>query len=141
MHGRIVYNEGVGQMNRSELKGVVMNAKQKNTVMENATICLYGNRDIGFGWLAVYGGECYGNGEAKEGRGCTECVFQACDALVKAGATGNVEIYNPGATMMATANVNRPGYYGNLKWGPAKVWVIGVEEIEEAAARCAAERV
>lgn len=114
-----------------------MKATKKNPV-ENATVCLYGNRDIGFGWLAVYCGECYGDGEAKAGRGCTDCVFQACESLEKAGATGNVEIYNPGATMMATADVRRPGYYGNLKWGPAKVWVLGVEEIAEEAARQAA---
>lgn len=97
-------------------------------------ICLYGTATHGHGWLAQHGREVLGNGELREGRGLTDCVFAACEALEKAGANGDVEVYAPGGERMAITKISRPGYYGNLKWGPAKVWVLDADQLAEEAA-------
>lgn len=99
----------------------------------NATICLYGNWDIGFGYIAVLGDKTFGDGEPVKFRSCTDCVWLACEELIAAGFDGLVEIYAAGGERRAVSHVRKVGYFGNLKWERAEPLVIQMVDILAAA--------
>lgn len=115
-----------------------------NTIV--AEICLYGNGILGCGsgFIATIldnrrnNGEAnpqYGNGEPVAGYTHTQALWAACDAVRRAGYQfGKVWVYQPGGMMKAVADLNHPGYYGDLKWQAAEVYGISVERLLEAAA-------
>lgn len=101
-----------------------------------AEIYLYGTNKIGFGWLASYRGQILGDGEPKAGRSCTETVWDACDSLRvaiqandggKAGAFGLATVFAPGGQHEGEIEIGRPGYYGDIEWRAARVYVVDVE--------------
>lgn len=47
--------------------------------------------------------------------------------------TGKVRVFMSGGRRMAETSVSRPGYFGELKWVPAEMYTISVEEILAAA--------
>ncbi len=102
-----------------------------------AEICLYGNGafDVGYGWLArLADGTLLGDGEPRPTVMKTDCIFRACDAISATGLTGGlVRVFSPGGGMMADTDLNHPGYFGDLKWQPATVYVVTAEQIEAAA--------
>lgn len=113
-------------------------AKSQKVVAE---ICLYGTTQHGAGWLArTSDGALLGDGELRQGRSFTEAVWLACDAVLRVyGAcggrprNGKVRVFAPGGERMADADINHPGYYGDLKWQSATVLEISAEAIEAAA--------
>lgn len=108
-----------------------------------AEICLYGNgpTGCGAGWLArLADGSLLGDGEPKAGRSFTEAVFQACDHVLRAyGACGGrprtaiVRVFASGGERMADTDARHPGYFGDLKWQPATVYVIEAADLNAAA--------
>lgn len=98
-------------------------------------VCLYGNSTAGAGWIAArpgFAGPTLGDGELNSGRSFTTAVFQACDALVRSGATGKAVVYAPGGERKATIDLSRPGWYGDLQWMAADVMLISAEDLEAA---------
>jgi len=66
----------------------------------------------------------------------TEALWLACAALREAGIQKGkiaVHIQVGEAGLMAAADVNHPGYFGDLKFGPGPVYVISGAELEAAA--------
>src|SRR4051812_13804456 len=103
--------------------------KRTNKIV--AEICLYGTNAVGAGWLArTAGGRMFGDGSPKMGRAFTEAVWQACDAVRADGIeSGSVKVYSPDGQRVATADLGRPGYYGDLKWQAAQVYTVTAEQI------------
>lgn len=103
-------------------------------------ICLYGTRHTGAGWLARVGasldGHLIGDAEPNPDHTFTEAVWMACDALRNAGIkAGMVRVFESGGKNCADTDINNPGYYGDLKWVPAPVYVIDADTILAAAAK------
>lgn len=109
--------------------------KTAKTTAAPAEICLYGNREIGAGWLArTPDGRLLGDGDPVEGRMFTEAVWQAQDALEAAGVKGGrVRIFAAGGQRMAEEYLTHRAYFGDLKWTAAPVIEISVEAILAAA--------
>lgn len=105
-------------------------AKSKSSVLPS--ICMYGNSSIGAGWLASHNGQMFGDGEPKHGRSFSEAVFQACDALSKAGVSGDAWVYAAGGLRKAKVSVSRPVWYGNLQWVSAEVYEVPASVIDSA---------
>ena len=99
-----------------------------------AEICLYGNRQTGAGWLAVFADRMAGDGEPVADRSFTEAVWLAAEALKKLGAPGKVAIYAPGGEKMAICDLSRVPSYGDLRWQPAPQHEIGEAMLVAAAA-------
>lgn len=100
-------------------------------------ICFYGTAATGAGYLAnteADPGRFYGTGDPVPGRSFTEALFVALDQLRGAGVTGAVRVFAAGGQRMAEIPATFAGYYGDLKWGPAPVYEIPVEELTRAAA-------
>ncbi len=95
---------------------------------KTAEICLYGTTATGAGWLATTdSGKLLGTGEPMAGRGYTAAVWLACDAIREAGNIGKkARIYEPSGQRMADTDLTHPGYYGDLKWMPATVYLIEI---------------
>ena len=74
-----------------------------------------------------------GDGEPAIGRGATGALWLACEALRNAGASGSIEVFEPTGRLRAVCDAKRPGYFGDLKWEPAPVLLIGADEIMAAA--------
>jgi hypothetical protein len=93
-----------------------------------AEICLYGTSTIGAGWLAqTADGKMFGDGEPVAGRNFTHAVWLAVEALQDNHVTrGMVRIFAAGGQMMAVVDINKLGYYGDLKWQPAIQYVVEV---------------
>ena len=94
-----------------------------------ATIGIYGNRNVGFAFLAdVAGGkEVFGNynpGDARlANEDATTALFAACDAIQARGVTGRAAVsfdrkLPDGRTVVRSAevDVSNPGWFGNLSW-------------------------
>lgn len=115
---------------------MVKKSKNVNVV---ADISLYGNREIGFGWLAgTDGGQLYGTGEPVAGQSCTDCVFQAAarlagDRRFARNHKAIVRIFEPRGQMMAEMKLHSPTYFGNLKWQVAPVYEIQLADILAAS--------
>lgn len=100
-------------------------AKRTNKTVV-AEVCLYGNSEIGAGWLASVNGipGILGDGEPKAKRSFTQAVFEACESIRKDGITsGLVTVTAPGGEWEGDVGLNRPCYYGDIQWRPAKVYV------------------
>ena len=102
------------------------------------SICLYGSHRCGFGWLAHRGPlnrdtALLGDGEPAMEVGATGALWAACEALRAAGASGKVEVFEPAGKLRAVCDVDRPGYFGDLKWEAAPVLVIEADAIMAAA--------
>jgi hypothetical protein len=104
----------------------------KNTHV--ADICLYGNHDIGAGYLvSTRNNGILGDGEPKESRSMTEAVWLAQSELRLVEPKGRIRIFAAGGRMMAWLGVQETTYYGNLKWERAAVLTIDAADIEAAA--------
>lgn len=110
----------------------------KNGAKLVGSVCLYGGPTCGYGYLAgpVACPAKYGDGEPQKWRSLNDAFWLGMIDLACGGYVGLVEIFAPGGQLMATASNKRPlPYYGELHWGPAKVWVISAEAILAAAAK------
>lgn len=98
-----------------------------------ASICLYGNDDIGTGYLAHIAGRegLIGDGEPTAGICTTESIGRAQRQLREAGVTrGRVRIYSLGGRYFADVPMERSfPCYGDLRWKP-----IGEADIYRATA-------
>lgn len=96
----------------------------KNQII--ADVCLYGTQKIGAGWIAqTNDGRLIGDGEPQTDLSFTEAIFLAADALQEDGhQRGLLRVFAPGGERMAVTNLEMPGYYGSLRWGPAEQYVI-----------------
>jgi hypothetical protein len=112
-----------------------MKMKKTNAAIV-AEICLYGNgpTGCGAGWLAkLTDGVIFGTGEPKSGRGFTEAVWLALEEIRAKGVnSGRVNLYASCGNRKAVIDVNFTGYYGDIKWGVAPVYVVSASEIEKA---------
>ena len=93
-----------------------------------ATIGIYGNREIGFAFLADVAGEAYVFGNYRPGDATLACddatsaLFLACDELRSRGVSGFARVsYDRkanGATITRTAevDVSSPPWFGNIAW-------------------------
>lgn len=102
----------------------------------DAEICLYGNHDIGAGWLARIDKDrrMFGDGEPCEGRSFTEAVYMAAGTLVANGCKGYAMIYDPTGRRQARVRLGgHIGYYGDLPWEPARQWQIDLDQLMAAA--------
>ncbi len=100
-----------------------------------AEICLYGSAASKFGWLVMLAdGSMLGDGNPKY-ESATESVWSACDAIHSARKDfgGNVKIFASGGKQMATTSLCNPGYYGDMKWEPATVYIISAAAIIAAS--------
>lgn len=93
-------------------------------------VCLYGNRDRGFHYLARVGekGRLLGAGDPTEAgvpfSSLTETVWHAIDAMRANGLPpkGGVRLYAPGGTQIVDVEVSRAiPAAGELSWRPATV--------------------
>lgn len=110
-----------------------MSKRTKNIVAE---ICLYGNSQVGIGYLATEKAynRTHGTGEPCSGRGATGAVFLACDDLKRAGCPdGLVRVFAMGGERMADIDLCNPPYFGDMKWVPATVYEVAVEDLLAAA--------
>lgn len=100
-----------------------------------AEICLYGNREVGSGWLAsVPGGHLLGDGEPRSYWSLTDALWMAVGELRVMGvASGAVRIFAPGGRFAADVKLSEVGYYGNLPWKAAPQYEIDVAELIRAS--------
>src|ERR1044072_4023899 len=113
-----------------------MMAKRNQKIV--AEIFLYGTHQHGAGYLAHVGPlnretKFFGDGELRENRSFTVAIWLACDELAKAGAVGLAWVYASSGNMRAKVDIQRPAYFGKLKWEPAPLYTISAEAIEAAA--------
>lgn len=107
-------------------------AKSKKIVAE---ICLYGASRCGHGWLAMVQGQNrpMGDGQPVSGIGMTAAIWNACDALQKAGISGAAAVFAPSGTVMAKVDLAERKHAGDLHWEAAPVLVVSAADIEAAA--------
>lgn len=104
-----------------------------NELKHAADLCLYGARKYGAGWLATAAdGRLLGDGELKF-HSMTTAIYDASDALLKAGIEGMMRIFDSGGKRMAWAKISSPGWYGALTWEPAPIIEISMEDFLAAA--------
>lgn len=84
-----------------------------------AVVCLYGNRNIGAGWIVSDKKGQAGTGEPVANKSFTEAVYEAVDALKARGVTGTIRIFAAGGQHYAEVGVDRVPYFGDLKWNAA----------------------
>ena len=98
-----------------------------------AEIALYGTSEIGAGYIAsTIDGNRMGSGEPRAGRTMTEAVWLAAAEIRESGLVrGMVRVFAPAGRFMADTDLQRPGYYGNLKWQRATVLELNTP-VEEA---------
>jgi hypothetical protein len=100
-------------------------------------ICLYGTTTHGAGWIAEvpveHGKMFLGNGELFPGMSLTEAMWDACRAVRTYHAAGTVKVFEPRGELVAETDVNHPGYFGDLKWTAAPVYVLNVEDLLAAS--------
>lgn len=94
----------------------------------NAMIALYGNREIGFAYLAgVRGAKIFGNYNSANAKlahaDATTALFTACAELSARNVTGraNVQIDRKlpdGRTLVRSADIEigNPPYFGSIRW-------------------------
>ena len=94
-------------------------------------VCLYGAQHCGHGWGSqTTDGKLHGTCDIARDAGATAALWAALDYLQSKGYRGNVRVFAPGGGRMAIASVDgfRP-YFGDLKWGPAPVWILPIDEL------------
>jgi hypothetical protein len=102
------------------------------------SICLYGSQECGAGYLAAIGplkdGQLYGTGDPVLGRSMTQAVWIATHHFSEAGIyRGIVKVYASGGKLVADYDLATIKYFGELKWEPAPVYTIAMEDILAAA--------
>lgn len=118
------------------------NANKTSTV--SAEIALYGNREVGFGYLATvegkFGQTCIiaGDGQPRVGTLLTDCLFSGRQALERQGVDGKatVAIYAPGGERVAYLPLRKISNFGAIPgtaWQAAPVYVLSAAEILRAA--------
>ncbi len=101
-----------------------------------ATIALYGAPHVGHGYIAAARGRMFGDGEPHPAWSLTCALWNAEADLRGAGVVkGLVEItidveHRP---LMAIAELGRIPAFGDLKWGPGRVYTISAEAILAAS--------
>jgi hypothetical protein len=95
---------------------------------------LYGNREIGFGWLASHKGGLIGTGEPGHDS-MTTAIWSAVDALRSEGldGTGMIVIYAPGGERCAVYRLDSVPTVGQMTWRPAPTITITADQIAAAA--------
>jgi hypothetical protein len=95
-----------------------------------AEICLFGNQQTGAGWLArTHDDRLLGDGEPVRERSFTSALWLACQALEHRGYVGQVDVFQPSGRLVAETRTDRPGWYGELVWRPARQYVVSAEEV------------
>ncbi len=102
-----------------------MAAKSKSP---EAIVCLYGNLEIGAGWLVSInrsnpktggGLTMLGTGEPVAVRTCTTAVWQALEAIRETGllaTTAAVRVFAAGGEAYADLRLHENKWYGDLVW-------------------------
>jgi hypothetical protein len=110
-------------------------AKKSTQVV--AEVCMYGNHQCGPGWLASIGpisdGVVIGDGGPNPRHSFTGALWEALGQVEGRVSDGLVNVFAPGGQMMATIRVTERPYYGDLKWAPAKVYVLSAEQVLAAS--------
>lgn len=139
--GRLSFDQGpVGDHLRRDITMSKRNAKIV------ADVCLYGNHEIGAGWIAsLPNGRTFGHGRPELGRSFTLAVWQAGDAIRRsipvADRGGMVaRVFSPDGQRVARfpiadtrAAAEASLYYADLTWSPAPVYAITPAEVLAAA--------
>lgn len=103
------------------------------------SICLYGTRETGAGWLAsnglpmADGGRLFGDGEPSRSRTFTYAIFEAARALREAGLSGKAHLFDAGGLRVAEISLSLPPTYGLIAWAPAPMYVVDADEVVRAA--------
>lgn len=107
--------------------------KQRTTEKPSAEICLYGNHELGAGYIAAIDRKIVTVSETadpKRDRTFTDAVFLGVGALRDTGyTTGTVRVYDVGGLRMADIQVSNPPYYGSMDWKPAQVYEIPLADL------------
>jgi len=99
-----------------------------------ADVCLYGSSLVSKAPGGLVDGRSLGDGEPREWVSATDAVFTACKMIRGCGYnSGKVRVFMPSGEWMAITDLNKPEYFGDLKWEPAVKYVLSVEDILEAA--------
>lgn len=113
-----------------------------------AEVCLYGSPSCGYGYLAVgpaeleggklvaSGQKMFGSGEPEKSRSATEAYWLAVVELEEAGLPRGAEVlvFAPGGERMSRVKCGGPlPYVGALKWEPAPMFELPMEEVLAAA--------
>lgn len=112
-------------------------AKSSQATKPVADVCLYGNTQIGFGYLTRVEstGKMTGDGEPKEGRSCTDCLHLAKADLEAQGIAGKAQIaiFMAGGERVSYVGIQDVTYFGSLKWEVAPVLTINATDLMTAA--------
>ena len=101
--------------------------------MNHHEICLYGTSDKA-GFIAkANDGRMFGTGEPMRTFGLNDAFWLGCMDLEGAGCKGAVDVYEPTGQFVATVDVSRRPYLGDLPWRKAPTYVIAMEDILAAA--------
>ncbi len=102
-----------------------------------ADIAFYGTGTHGAGYIArAVDGRIFGDGMPIKWRSFTDALWAACDELYRHnyGVAGSrIRVFEPGGARMAVADLAAPGYWGDLTWEAAPVYVVTVETILAAS--------
>lgn len=105
-----------------------------------AEICLYGNMEVGAGWIVsiANGTKCgllLGDGDPVKDRPMTAAVWLAVEAIKEKGVVkGTVRIFMAGGARCADVELSKPiPYFGELPWTAAPVYMVSAEAIAAAA--------
>lgn len=94
-----------------------------------AGICLYGNKDVGYGYMAAVGAGAPFGEAPPEGsmpyENCTEALWAADRALRDRGATGTARVYCPGGDRVAEVELGKVPSYGWLRWDSVTEVAVG----------------
>lgn len=104
------------------------------------SVCLYGTRDKGFGFLAAIEPiegkgvpELLGDGELRF-EGLNDAFWAGMNALDKRLPQGLIAVFAPGGERMASCAIEDIWpYYGALQWGPAPIFTIPIATLLKAA--------
>jgi len=121
-----------------ERKERTMKTTRKHNQKIAGTICLYGTREHGAGWLArLADGTRLGTGDLAKYRTFTEAIWLALDEMKMAGmAAGRgtiVEVFEPHGQFVAHYDTARTATFGDLKWEAAPQYTMSTEDIAAAA--------
>ena len=116
---------------------VMAKINEDGTPVVVAEITFYGTRQTGAGFLA-YGPDhkrIAGTGDPVQGRGFTDALFLAVQALTEAGIVdGFVAVYEPSGLKMALIDLSYSiPYWGDLAWTAAPVYVLDAQALTLAA--------
>jgi len=85
-------------------------------------IFLYGTNHIGYGWILRIDGRLFGDGDPKENRDCTRCLYEAKDIIYLekgVGPKSEITIFAPGGELISRTSLANLGRFGTRVWEPA----------------------